>query len=99
MRGRRIGIISRLLVLLFAVAVFAAPAIGIAHSFEHHGAIDSVDCGTCLWSKNAAGTVIEAPSLDFFAIVRTVRAAAPASPDLQLEVSELHSRGPPPVRA
>ena len=98
MRGRRIGIFSRLVVLLFAVAVFAAPVIGIAHSYEHHGAIDSVDCGTCHWSKNAAGTVIEAPGLDFFAIARTVRAMAPASPDLRLEVSELHTRGPPPAR-
>ncbi len=99
MRRRRIGILSRLVVLLFAGAVLAAPAIGIAHSFEHHGAIDSVDCGTCHWSKNAAGTVIGAPALGFVAIVRMVDATAPASPDLRIEFSELHSRGPPAARA
>jgi hypothetical protein len=87
--------LSRLLALLFAGAILVAPVVGIAHAIEHQGAVDSVDCGTCHWSKNITATTSAAPAIGIATTVEVVRAAAPRQPNLHPQVSEQHTRGPP----
>ncbi len=90
--------LTRALVTVLTCAVLGAPLVGIAHAVDHHGAAESVDCGTCQWSKNVTGTVVEVPALSFVAITEVAPVTVVTEPDLRLRVSELHTRGPPSTR-
>lgn len=96
MVGRLCGGWGRASVLLVALALFTAPAMSLAHAIEHHGAVDSADCGTCRWSKNSAGLVVDTPSLGFAVTVEVACPSEPAVPQVQLGVLAVHTRGPPP---
>ncbi len=98
MRNQRTGLLTRALVAVFTCAVLVAPLVGIAHAAEHHTAAESVDCGTCHWSKNVAGTVIEAPTLAVVATVEVACVAGSTEPDLRFWASDFHTRGPPAAR-
>lgn len=98
MRRPRAGAPSRLLALLFACAVLVAPIAGLAHAIEHQGSFDSADCGTCHWFKNTVATTAKTPAIGVAISVEIVRVTAPKQPNLRLQVSELHTRGPPAAR-
>jgi len=98
MRTQSTGLLTRALVAVFACAVLVAPLVGIAHAAEHHAAAESVDCGTCHWSKNVVGTEVEAPTLAVVATVEVACAAVSTDPDLRFWASDFHTRGPPAAR-
>ncbi len=91
----RLRAVTRWLTILLAGAILLAPVVSIAHSIEHHGTIDSADCGTCHWSKSAIGTLADSPSVGFFAVAKALAAAVAPEPWLCPALSSIHSRGPP----
>lgn len=85
----------RLMMILLAGAILVAPLVSIVHSIEHHGTIDSPDCGTCQWSKHVIGTISDSPSLGFSAVAEGVAAATAIELHLAPRISSQHTRGPP----
>lgn len=93
-KGRKWAM-PRLIMILLAGAILVAPLVSIVHSVEHHGTIDSPDCGTCQWSKQAVGTISASLSFGFFAVAEGVAEAMAIELHLAPRISSQHSRGPP----